>query len=157
MYLVFPVIVIQYSLQCLSRAQLWTELKGKHCQNHCDFDYDRKNYIQSQSLSNFKIRCDFFSNFVPCGLLTISEPQQQHTEFLLVHCSSGMAAAARDCQSSQWVVSSTLQIVKILVHSHFDLVSSLSALGATEPVSEPVTQMALELINNHLISVQQKR
>jgi hypothetical protein len=31
------------------------------------------------------------------------------------------------------------------------------ALEATEPVSEPVTQMAVELINNHLISVQQKR
>ena len=27
----------------------------------------------------------------------------------------------------------------------------------TEPVSEPVTQMALKLINNNLISVQQKR
>ena len=27
----------------------------------------------------------------------------------------------------------------------------------TEPVSEPVTQMALELINNHVISVQPKR
>ena len=46
-------------------------------------------------------------------------------------------------------------VVQILFHSHFDLVSSLLALEATEPVSEPVTQMALELINNHLISVQQ--
>ena len=44
-------------------------------------------------------------------------------------------------------------VVQILVHSHFDLVSSLLALEATEPV----TQMALELINNRLISVQQKR
>ena len=42
-------------------------------------------------------------------------------------------------------------------HFHFDLVSSLLALEATELVSEPVTQMALELINNHLISIQQKR
>ena len=33
--------------------------------------------------------------------------------------------------------------------------SSPLALEATELVSEPVTQMALELINNHLISVQQ--
>ena len=41
----------------------------------------------------------------------------------------------------------------MIVHSHFDLVSSLLALEATEPVSEPVNQMALELINNHLISV----
>ena len=37
------------------------------------------------------------------------------------------------------------------------LVCSVLALEATEPVSEPVTQMAVELINNHLISVQQKR
>ena len=48
-------------------------------------------------------------------------------------------------------------IVQILVHSHFDLVSSPLALEATEPVSEPVTQMVVELINIHLISVQQKR
>ena len=56
-----------------------------------------------------------------------------------------------------WFVSSTFWIVQILVHSHFDLVSSVLALEATEPVSEPVTQMAVELINNHLMSVQQKR
>ena len=40
-------------------------------------------------------------------------------------------------------------VVQILVHSHFELVSSLLALDATEPVSEPVTQMAVELINIH--------
>ena len=39
----------------------------------------------------------------------------------------------------------------------FWIVSSVLALEATEPVSEPVTQMAVELINNHLISVQQNR
>ena len=55
------------------------------------------------------------------------------------------------------VVSSTFQIAQILVQSHFELVSSVLALEATEPVSEPVTQMAGELINIHLISVQQKR
>ena len=44
----------------------------------------------------------------------------------------------------------------LLVHSNFDLVSSLLVLEATEPVSEPVTQMAVELINSHLISIQQK-
>ena len=48
-------------------------------------------------------------------------------------------------------------MVQILVHSHFDIVSSPLALEATEPESEPITQMALELINNHLILVQQKR
>ena len=41
--------------------------------------------------------------------------------------------------------------------SHFDLVSLLLALEATELVSELVTQMAVELINNDFISVQQKR
>ena len=56
-----------------------------------------------------------------------------------------------------WLVSSIFQIVQILVHSHFDLVSWFLALEATEPVSEPVSQMAVELINIHLISVQQKR
>ena len=40
--------------------------------------------------------------------------------------------------------------------SHFELVSLVLALEAIEPVSEMVTQMAVELINNHLISVQQK-
>ena len=52
------------------------------------------------------------------------------------------------------VVSSTFKIVQILVYSH--LVSWLLALEVTELVSEPVTQMAVELINIHLISVQQK-
>ena len=33
----------------------------------------------------------------------------------------------------------------------------LLALEATKEISEPATQMALELINNHLISEQQKR
>ena len=47
--------------------------------------------------------------------------------------------------------------VQTLLHSHFDLVSSILALEATELVSEPVTQMAVELMNIHLISVQQKR
>ena len=50
-----------------------------------------------------------------------------------------------------------MYVVQILVHSHFDLVSLRIALEATEPVSEPGTQMVLELINNPLISVQQKR
>ena len=48
-------------------------------------------------------------------------------------------------------------MAQILVQSHFELVRLVLALEATEPVPEPVTQMAVELINNHLISVQQKR
>ena len=42
------------------------------------------------------------------------------------------------------------------VQSHFELVSLVLALEATDLVSEPepVTQMTVELINNHLISVQ---
>ena len=56
------------------------------------------------------------------------------------------------------MVAFSLGLVFILDGSfNFDLVSLLLALEATEPESEPVTQMALELINNHLISVQQKR
>ena len=46
-------------------------------------------------------------------------------------------------------------IWQILADSHFDLVSSLLALEATEPVSELVTQMAVELINIHHTSVQE--
>ena len=46
-------------------------------------------------------------------------------------------------------------LVQILVHSHFELVSSLLALDANELVSQPVTQMAIEMINIHLISVWQ--
>ena len=56
---------------------------------------------------------------------------------------------------SQRVVSSTFWIVQILVHPEFDLVSLLEALEATEPVSELVTQMAVELINIHLIFTSQ--
>ena len=41
--------------------------------------------------------------------------------------------------------------------SHFELVSLVLALEVTELVSETVTQMAVELINNHLISLQQNR
>ena len=43
------------------------------------------------------------------------------------------------------------------VQSHFELVSLVLALEATEPVPELVTQMAVEMINNHLISVKLKR
>ena len=55
------------------------------------------------------------------------------------------------------MVSSTFLIVQILVHSLFDLVCLLVAIEATALISEPVTQMAFELIKHHLISVQQKR
>ena len=48
-------------------------------------------------------------------------------------------------------------LVKIIVQSHFELISLVLALEATEPVSETVSQMAVEVINNGLISVQQKR
>ena len=41
--------------------------------------------------------------------------------------------------------------------SSFTFWSSKLALEATEPVSKPVTQMAVEMINIDLISVQQKR
>jgi hypothetical protein len=48
-----------------------------------------------------------------------------------------------------------------MISSHFELISSVLALEATEPlaepVAEPVAELAVELINNHLISVHQKR
>ena len=53
-------------------------------------------------------------------------------------------------------ISSTFLIVQILVYSHFDLVSSLLALDAIEPVSQPVIQVAVEMISIHLIWVRQK-
>ena len=37
-------------------------------------------------------------------------------------------------------------MVQILVQSHFELLSLILALEVTELVSEPVTQMAVELI-----------
>ena len=40
---------------------------------------------------------------------------------------------------------------------HRELVSSLLALDATELVSQPLTQTVVEMINIHVISVQQKR
>ena len=47
--------------------------------------------------------------------------------------------------------------IYILDSSNSFLVSSHLALEATKPLSEPLTQMAVELINIHLVSVQQKR
>ena len=74
-------------------------------------------------------------------------------------CTTSMNRAIRVLKRHQLhsVISSTFKIVQILVQSHFELVSSVLALEATELLSEPVTQIAFELINNHLISVQQKR
>ena len=46
-------------------------------------------------------------------------------------------------------------MAQILVQSHFELVSSPLALEATEPVSELVTQMAVELINKQLSRAQE--
>ena len=40
---------------------------------------------------------------------------------------------------------------------HYKLVSSLLALDATELVTQPLTQTVVEMINIHVISVQQKR
>ena len=46
--------------------------------------------------------------------------------------------------------------IQILVNSHYYLVNSVLALDATEKVSQTVNEMAIELINIHLISVLQK-
>ena len=50
-----------------------------------------------------------------------------------------------------------MYLVQILVQSHLELVSSVLALEATEPVSELVTQMAVELINTLCGTGYQKR
>jgi hypothetical protein len=44
-----------------------------------------------------------------------------------------------------------LTVVQILVHSHFDIASSVLALDETEKVSQAVTERAVELINVRLI------
>ena len=41
-------------------------------------------------------------------------------------------------------------MAQILVQSNLQLVSSVLVLGAAEPVPEPVTQMAVEPMNDHL-------
>jgi hypothetical protein len=47
-------------------------------------------------------------------------------------------------------------LVQILVHSYFELISSILELDATEAVSQTVSQMAFEMINVRMISVQQR-
>ena len=48
-------------------------------------------------------------------------------------------------------------MVQIIVNSHFDLERLPLDLDATETVSQTGIEMTLELINIHVISVQQKR
>ena len=55
-----------------------------------------------------------------------------------------------------WGVSSVPFPFRFPFQLHFELVSSLLALDATELVSQPLTQMVLEMINIHVISVQEK-
>ena len=56
-----------------------------------------------------------------------------------------------------FITAEYLLVCEDIVQSNFDPVYLLLALEATELVSEPLTQMTLELINNQLISLQQKR
>ena len=49
--------------------------------------------------------------------------------------------------TKQWVVSSTFQIVQILVRFHLYQLSMLLSLQATEPLTEQLTQMTVELIS----------
>ena len=58
---------------------------------------------------------------------------------------------------SYWGVSSVPFPFRFPFQLHCELVSSLLALDATELVSQPLTQMVVEMINIHVISVQQKR
>ena len=57
----------------------------------------------------------------------------------------------------QWGVSSVPFPFRFPFLLHCELVSSLLAQDATELVSQPLTQMVVEMINIHVISVQQKR
>ena len=59
-----------------------------------------------------------------------------------------------DVSSSQWGVSSVPFPFQFPFQLHCELVSSLLALDATELVSQPVTEMGVEMINIHLISIQ---
>ena len=56
-----------------------------------------------------------------------------------------------------WGVSSVPFPFRFPFQLHCELVSSLLALDATELVSQPLTQTVVEMINIHVISVQQKR
>ena len=51
MYLVFPVIIIVIVIVILAMFTFYfcPKLQVKHCREHYDYDYDRKNYIQSRS------------------------------------------------------------------------------------------------------------
>ena len=68
---------------------------------------------------------------------------------------------SNDCNTmsvmSLWGVSSVPFPFRFPFQLHCELVSSLLALDATELVSQPLTQMVVEMINIHVISVQQKR
>ena len=57
----------------------------------------------------------------------------------------------------QWGVSSVPFPFRFPFQLHCELVSSLLALDATELVPQPLTQTVVEMINIHVISVQQKR
>ena len=78
------------------------------------------------------------------------------------HCTDTTSSTDQSQISIYWHLALRLvphRFVSSTFHSHFEPVSSLLALDATESVSQPqlVTQMAVELININLISVQQKR
>ena len=57
----------------------------------------------------------------------------------------------------QWGVSSVPFPFRFPFQLHCKLVSSLLALDATELVPQPLTQTVVEMINIHVILVQQKR
>ena len=74
-------------------------------------------------------------------------------EFLGVACNLKIL----QCLAGDWGVSSVPFPFRFPFQLHFELVSSLLALDATELVSQLLTQMVVEMINIHVISVQQKR
>ena len=64
---------------------------------------------------------------------------------------------AKLVQTGYWGVSSVPFPSRFPFQLQCELVSSLLALDATELVSQPLTQMVVEMINIHVISVLQKR
>jgi len=56
-----------------------------------------------------------------------------------------------------WGVSSVPFPFRFPFQLHCELVSAFLALDASELVSQPLTQTVVEMINIHVISVQQKR
>ena len=82
---------------------------------------------------------------------------RQKTACRLLNSENRLTRNIRKVQVQPWGVSSVPFPFRFPFQLHCELVSSLLALDTTELVSQPLTQMVVEMINIHVISVQQKR